>query len=62
MRCTVTGFVATGVATNLDPGLDHAVDWTGLKTFGNGEFCGLLNSLQVAQERKSLGPAVENST
>ena len=22
--------------------------WTGLKTFGNEEFCGLLNSLQVA--------------
>ena len=29
--------------------------WTGLKTFGNENFCGLLNSLQVARERKEPG-------
>ena len=29
--------------------------WTGLKTFGNEEFCGLLNSLQVAREREEPG-------
>ena len=29
--------------------------WTGLKTFGNEEFCGLLNSLQVARGRKEPG-------
>ena len=33
--------------------------WTGLKTFRNEEFCGLLNSLQVPRGiKKSLGPAV----
>ena len=29
--------------------------WTGLKTFENEDFCGLLNSLQVARGRKEPG-------
>ena len=50
----VTGFVATGVATNLDR-LDHAMDWTVDWTQDLWKFCGLLNSLQVARERKEPG-------
>ena len=48
--------------------LDWTMPWTGLwtrfKTLGNEEFCGLLNSLQVARGRKepSWGLRFENST
>ena len=52
--CSYRGSYKPGPWT-LDGTMPWTGLWTGLKTFGNEKFCGLLNSLQVARERKEPG-------